>query len=245
MRQFLAVFTFIFTFTQAFAYGPVEAPTTFEADHSLTRLSQPMSEKKFERVKRRALRKNARKIKKVKDLSAQEQTEYVVAKLEKKNEKAVRTAKRIKNSPKKLAKYKRAMRAKLPTITDNEIEASLDDIIEGRALVELKADLMSKIEKAGSYLKLLENQRVEIQNLERVAKASEKLSEVKSTGNEAVDIVLVLIGIIVVAFLLCLIWAVVTIIKGVVAIAAGAVVPGLVLVLCGSYLLLDLLVLDY
>jgi hypothetical protein len=67
MRRLLAVFTFIFTFTQAFAYGPVDAPTTFEADHSLAKLSKPMSEKKFKRLKKRALRKNARKIKKLKN----------------------------------------------------------------------------------------------------------------------------------------------------------------------------------
>lgn len=50
MRRLLAVFAFIFTFTQAFAYGPVDAPTTFEADHSLAKLSKPMSERKFKRL---------------------------------------------------------------------------------------------------------------------------------------------------------------------------------------------------
>jgi hypothetical protein len=103
---------------------------------------------------------------------------------------------------------------------------------------------MTKIEEAGSYLKLLENQRVEIQNLERVAKASEKLSEVKSSDSDIHPLVII-ITIIVVAFLLCIVWALVTIIKGVVAIASGAVAPGILLVLCGTYLLLDLLVLEY
>lgn len=233
MRKLLAIFTFIFTFTHAFAYGPVDQ-SQLDENLDLVTLSKPMSERKFKRLQKRALKQNNKLIEKVSKLSNEEQTKFAVKELENKNEDAVKSAKKILKSKILMKKYKKVMIAKLPTISESEIQASLQDIIDGRALDELKANLMDKIEKAGSYINVLNEKKSLIENAQRVQKVTEQLSEVKSSGEEVLVTILMII---VVAFIACIIVGVVFLIKGIVAIASGALVPGLALICLSLYIL--------
>jgi hypothetical protein len=243
MRKLVAILTFVFTFTQAFAYGPVEK-TQIDFDASVMKLNKPMSEKKFKRVQKRAIRKAERQLKKVQKLSVAEQTEYALKKLEKNNKKATRSAKRISKSNRLYRKFSKAMTAKHMDITDSEIRGTLEDILSGRALAELKQLTMAKIEEAGSYANVLKAKIETIKNMKRVEKGSEKIGETLSSGGDYNGL-MVLIAIIVTAFVICIIWSVVLMVKGVIAIASGAVAPGLLLFLCGAFYLADLLLFDY
>lgn len=178
-----------------------------------------ISNKKFNRIKKRALKKLSKEYKKIIKLSQEEREEYVVKQFIKKSTKAKKLVDKISKRPRLLNKIAERNSMSVEEMKANLLEAASDEFLE-QALMGHK----EKIAQAGGYDRFLQDQLNKVQSLSYNEVVNSQ--EMKSSTSDISEILLITLH------YSCTIGSLIAVVLGVIMLVVGG--PALAFILIGT-----------